>query len=345
MRHDSGECSKLDLGTSLLPASHATPLDFEVPGERPMLKKFQSLDNWSKTVVLLMWGSTVLGKPSGYLALAIGGALLLDSRVLWNRWYGALIGHSDELTAVSWAILVSLLYGFGQAIYGHLLGYPLVTTLENLVFNICPVYLFLGIWVRARRSGNCPAIFRFVAWFMVVYIPLYFLFLNKVKISLTGILPGNNLEVLGNPGSGSEVLVGLIAYEPNLARFWLPIVVVTCLTIANQERADWLGLGIALAIWGVLARKINRVLAIGGFIFAVLLIAFLIDLRLPALPGRGGEISARETVARMAASISPELSRLLEVTLPKPAFTMGQFSGGSTGGRIFERQCPKIRAR
>ncbi len=273
-----------------------------------MLKKFQSLDNWSKTVVLLMWGSTVLGKPSGYLALAIGGALLLDSRVLWNRWYGALIGHSDELTAVSWAILVSLLYGFGQAIYGHLLGYPLVTTLEILIFNICPVYLFLGIWVGARHPGIVRRYIRFLAWFMVVYSPLYFLFLNKVHISLSGILPGNNLEVLGNPGSGSEVLVGLIAYEPNLARFWLPIVVVTCLTIANQERADWLGLGIALAIWGVLARKINRVLAIGGFIFAVLLIAFLIDLRLPALPGRGGEISARETVARMAASISPQLS-------------------------------------
>jgi hypothetical protein len=288
-----------------------------------MLRKFHSFDNWTKTVVLLMWGSTVLGKASGYLWLAIGAALLLDARVLWDRWCAALIGRKDPLTGVSWAILVSLLYGFGQVIYGYLSGYALLTTLQILIFNICPVYLFLGIWVGARHPGVVRRYIRFLAVFMVVYSPLYFLFFNKLHLSLSGLLPGNNLEVLGNPGSGSEVLVGLIAYEPNLARFWLPILVVTCLTIANQERADWLGLGIALAIWGALARKMNRVLAIAGFVVAVLLIAFLIDLRLPALPGRGGEISARETVARMAAAISPQLSRSVGGDPAKARFYYG----------------------
>ena len=49
-------------------------------------------------------------------------------------------------------------------------------------------------------------------------------------------------------------------------------------------------------------------LAIVGCIFAVLLIASLMDLKLPPLPGRGGELSARGTIARMAGSISPELA-------------------------------------
>jgi hypothetical protein len=84
--------------------------------------------------------------------------------------------------------------------------------------------------------------------------------------------------------------------------------VLSCLTIANQERADWLGLGLALMVWGKLSKKINRVFAVLGTITVVLVIAALIDLRLPAIPGRGGELSARETVARMAGSISPALA-------------------------------------
>jgi hypothetical protein len=250
----------------------------------------------------------LLGKASGYVALALGAVLILDPRVLWDRWFVALTRRGDPLSGMAWALMVSMLYGFAEVIYGILLGYPLFTALQILVFNICPVYVFLGIWVGTRHPGIVRRYIRFVAWFMVIYTPLYILFFSKLNISLTGILPGSNLVLLGSPGTGSGTLLGLLAYEPNLARFWLPIVVLTCWTIANQERADWLGLGVALMVWGVLAKKMNRVYAFAGFGLAVLLIAFLVDFRLPAIPGRGGEISARETVARMAASISPDMA-------------------------------------
>jgi O-Antigen ligase len=274
-----------------------------------MLKKFRSLDNWTKAIVLFMWGSVFLGKASGYIGLLLGGVMLLDPKVLWNRWYAGLTHRSDPLSAVSWSILISLLYGFGQVIYGYLLGYPILVALQILIFNICPVYVFLGIWVGARHPGIVRTYIRFMAWFAVVYTPLYFLFLRKVNVSLTGLIPGNNLDLLGSPGSGGGTLVGLLAFEPNLAKFWLPILVLVCLTIANQERSDWMGLAIALVIWGSLTKKMHRVFAMFSVIVAVLLFAFLIDLRLPPIPGRGGEISARETVARLAASVSPELSQ------------------------------------
>ena len=162
-----------------------------------MLKEFRSSERWTKIVVLFMWGSMLLGKASGFLGLALGILLLFDPRVLWNRWYAALTRPGDPLGGLAWAILVSLVYGFGELIYGVLLGYPFFTALQILVFNICPVYVFLGIWVGARHSNLIRRYIRYVAWFMVIYTPLYFLFFSKLKLSLTGILPGNNLDLLG----------------------------------------------------------------------------------------------------------------------------------------------------
>ena len=274
-----------------------------------MLKKFLSFDNWTKLVVFYMWSSLFIGKVSAYVGLLLGALLLFSVRVLWDRWYLALTWRGDPLRGVGWALLVSILYGVGQVIYGvSFLGHSLFTALQILVFNLGPVYLFLGIWVGTRHPGAIRTYIRFLAWWMVIYTPIYFLFLQHLNLSLNGLVPGTGLEVLGNPGSGTLPLLGLLTLEANLARFWLPIVVLVLLTIANQERSDWLGLGICLMIWGKLSGKLGRVFGILGCIAAVLIIAALVDLKLPPIPGRGGELSARGTIARMAGAISPELA-------------------------------------
>jgi hypothetical protein len=276
--------------------------------EKPMLKKFLSLDIWCKLVVLYLWGSLFLGKVSAYIGLAMGVAFLFSARVLWDRWYLALTRRRDPLNGVAWALMVSMIYGIAQVIHGVLLGYPLFTALQILVFNVCPIYLFFGIWVGFRHPGTARKYIRFMAWLTVLYTPIYFLFLSKVNLTLTGILPGSGLDVLASPGSGTVPLLGLLTMEPLLARFWLPIVVLVCLTIANQERADWVGLGLCLLVWGKLSKQMGRILAIVGCIAGVLAIAALVDLKLPPIPGRGGELSARGTIARMAGAISPELA-------------------------------------
>ncbi len=254
-----------------------------------------------------MWSSVLLGKASAYLGLTIGVLLLLDPPVLLRRWYRALT-QRDELSGFAWALLVSLLYGVGEVVYGVVTGNPLSVALEVFVYNICPMYVFLGIWAGARRPEIVRKYIRYQAWFTVLYVPLYFLVFNKIHISLSGILPGSNMDLLGQPGTGTGTLLGLFAYEPNLARFWLPILLLSFLTIANQIRADWLGLGIALLIWGTATKQLGRVFGIGGLLVALLGIGFIADLRIPAFAGRGGEISARETVARALGSISPELA-------------------------------------
>src|SRR5450631_1446105 len=286
------------------------PVGFEVlTREEPMLKRFLSFDNWTKLVVFYMWSSLFIGKVSAYVGLLLGALLLFSVRVLWDRWYLALTWRGDPLRGVGWALLVSILYGVGQVIYGvSFLGHSLFTALQILVFNLGPVYLFLGIWIGRRHPLAVRTYIRALSWWMVIYTPIYFLFLQHLNLTLTGLLPGTGLDVLGNPGSGTLPLLGLLTLEPQIARFWLPILVLVLLTIANQERSDWLGLGICLMIWGKLSGKLGRVFGILGCIAAVLIIAALVDLKLPPIPGRGGELSARGTIARMAGAISPELA-------------------------------------
>jgi hypothetical protein len=168
--------------------------------------------------------------------------------------------------------------------------------------------MFLGLWAGARHQGIVRSYIRFVALFLVVYTPLYVLFFHRMTFSLSGFLPGTNMDVLGSPGTGSWVLLGLLSYEPQLAQWWLPIVVLVCLIVANEARADWLGFVVALVVWGCLRKRMGRVLAVVGAVATVLAIGFITDLRLPAIPGRGAEISARATVARLAGSVSTDMA-------------------------------------
>src|ERR1700722_487657 len=199
-----------------------------------MLRYFSSLDSWTKRVVFYLWGATLLGKASAFVGVGLGALLLFSTRVLWNRWFVALTRPGDPLGPTAWAMFVSILYGFGQVVYGVLLGYPLTTALQILVFNICPIYIFLGIWVGVRYPDIIRQYIRFTAWFAVIYTPLYVIFFRHLHLSLSGILPGSSLDLLGSPGSGTQTLLGLLSYEPRLAPFLVPIVVLICLTIANQ---------------------------------------------------------------------------------------------------------------
>lgn len=278
-----------------------------------MWKRLLALEGWTKVALFLLIGVMFVGRAAPFLAIGLGGLLLLSPRVLWDRWFNALTRGHDLLNGIAWPLLISLIYGFAQLIYGILLGYPVKTAFLILVFNICPVYLFLGVWVGFRHPHLVRKFIRFMAWYVAIYTPVYFLFLSKLSMAGGGGGPADDSHpIFGNPGSGSVVILGLLAYEPTLVQFWLPILVLTGLTIANQERADWLGLGLALAIWGKLSKKMGRVFGVLGVLVAILLIAALIDLKLPPIPGRGGELSARGTLARMAGSVSPEFAQEIE---------------------------------
>jgi hypothetical protein len=151
--------------------------------------------------------------------------------------------------------------------------------------------------------------------------PVNFLLMHKIIH-----FPGADDDQVFLLGGGVGVLMGIFAFETNLLRYWFPIATNCFWLIANQVRADWLGYGIALVIWGAATKKLGRVFGLAGVVVALLLIGFITDVRLPAVPGRGGELSARETISRAVAAVSPELAQ-------EYGSEYSSFYGGTVGWR------------
>ena len=66
---------------------------------------------------------------------------------------------------------------------------------------------------------------------------------------------------------------------------------------------------LTLLIWGLLSRRMTRVVTFGAAITALLAIGFLLDLTLPSSAERGGAISSSEIVARGISAVSPDLAK------------------------------------
>jgi hypothetical protein len=263
---------------------------------------WQPIDFWVGIALLIVFGYSFTGKWFAFVALPVSFILLLNSNIVLTPLYAGLTRRGNPTSGISWAIVLSLMYGIYESVRGFLLGYETYPVFQILLFNLTPFYFFVGLWLGIRQPGLLRRWIRMAAWFGAAYPFLYYIVLNKAQVALG--IP----ELFYSPGSGSETLIGLFAFEPNLARYWFPILVASCMTIAAQIRADWLGLGIALVIWGAAAKQLKRVVTIAGLLACLLLIGFLTDIHIPAIAGRGGEISARETIARAVSATNPELA-------------------------------------
>jgi hypothetical protein len=199
----------------------------------------------------------------------------------------------------SWALLLFIQFGIFEALRGISLGYSVLTSLQNLVFNIYPAYFFIGLWV-ARDPEFLPRLVRIQLWITAIYGPAYVLFLNQV----TAVVPSSTVPIFAYNGAVLGIL-GAISFEPNLARLWLPLMLNTFVMLANQVRSEWLACIASVGTWSVITGR-TRIFVAGLVLVAGLLGAgYWADLRLPSPRGRGGELSSREIVMRAAAAIDP----------------------------------------
>jgi hypothetical protein len=266
------------------------------PWPKPLKADFQT-----KFTLFLLYGFFLLDKVFVYISFPLTALVIFDRRVLFDRVYAALT-RREQLSGLVWMLLLSTMAGIAGVAYGFMSGYPLVTALEVFVFNICPWFLLLGIHAGAQRPSLARDYIRFMAWVHAFTTPLYYLFLRHVTI------PGTDTPLL-QPGSGALILLGLFCFEKKLSRYWFPIVICSFDTIAIQIRADWLALAIAVVVWAIATKQMTRVVSLAGIIVALLVVGFIADVRIPAIPGRGGEISARDTIGRALSGLDPELAR------------------------------------
>ncbi len=269
------------------------------------------MDFWTKIAFFMLMGYSLFSRAFAYIGIpplkifigevALAAFIVFKPRAIFDRWLDALT-RGGAMAAFGWILLLSLIYGCFEAIYGLLAGYKAVTAFENLVFNVYPLYLFLGLWAGLHCPDLLRRYIRYIAWWATFYGPLYLAFLGKLKWNL----PGTDAAIFPQPGGGSDYLVGLLCFEPNPGKFWLPIAVSGFMLLAMQIRAEWVGFLCMLTIWGILGKKIGRLLLPIGLIASLLVIGAIADVHLPGASSRGGEVSTREVIGRALSAFDPE---------------------------------------
>jgi hypothetical protein len=283
--------------------------------EFPGSAKFPPWTLWAKWMMFLLVGYSVIGRSFGYLGippakmfigdLTLAAFIFLRPRQLFDRWVQALMA-GGVLGPFGWVVLISLLYGIVEVIRGILEGFSPLTALQNLVFNVYPLYLFIGVWLGRRHPDFLLRYIQIFAWALCIYGPAYLFSLHSLIVPMPGSV---DVNVFGQPSGGGFIILGLLCLDPKPSRFWLPMTFGAFTLLAGQVRAEWVGFAFALLIWGVLARKMTRVVMVGAGLAALLLLGFLVDFNIPAPPERGGSVSSREIVARGVSAIDPELAR------------------------------------
>jgi hypothetical protein len=123
-------------------------------------------------------------------------------------------------------------------------------------------------------------------------------------------MPGaEGVPVFPQAGGGGFIILSILALERKPIKFWLPLIVAAIIMLAVQVRAEWLSIFVAFSIWGVLQKKMTKVISIAALVVVLLVVGFAADVNLPSPAERGGNISSREIVARGLSAINPELAQ------------------------------------
>jgi hypothetical protein len=281
----------------------------------PQYTRLRDWDAWSKYMLFFLFGFYLIGRSFSYLGippaklfigdLTLAVFIIFRPRQLFDRWFGALTG-GGPLGAFSWVLLISIVYGIFEVIRGVLSGFSPIVALQNLVFNLYPLYFFLGLWVGARRPELMLKVLQFFAWGLCIYGPFYYFFLHNVTITMPG---SDSVTIFGQATGGAFVILGLLCLDPKPSRYWLPMTMGAVTFLVAQMRADWFGAAISFLIWGVLEKKLKRVATFFLGLAALLLVGAILNVDLPSSSSRGGAISTREIVARGLSAVNPELAK------------------------------------
>jgi O-Antigen ligase len=270
------------------------------------------MDFWTILAGFLLLGYSLFGRSFAYVGIApakifigdvaLAAFILFRSRSVFDRWLMALM-HRDPLSRLAWTMLLFLLYGVFEVAHGILAGYDTLIAFQNLVFNVYPLYFFFGLYVGTRRPNLLLQVMRILAWANSIYGLAYILVLNKIQTPIPG---SGDVPIFAQAAGGSGIILALMALDPKPSRYWLPLSINAFLLLAMQIRGEWVGFLVSLLIWGLLSRKLDRVLISLALISGLLAIGYLADFSIPAPAGRGGNISTRDIVGRAVASVDAD---------------------------------------
>lgn len=276
-------------------------------------------------VALLLAGYMTMGRQFAHLGVpplfvgeaAFGLYFLARARSTFAPLLGAL-AHPSQWSPLAWALYASLSYGVLEVIRGLGAGHNPMITLQNLVFHVYPLFLFVG-WDVGRRHGDfLRRLVVPLAWLNGVYGVLYVCIFGPAGWTDKLSMQADDRGLFGQPNWTAVVLLSLAVFEPRWQRRLAPLALNTFVLLAMQTRSEWLGITLCMALWAFLTGRFGPVLKLAGGVAALLVVGLVADVRLPSPASRGGgEISSRELIARATAAVSPRLASTIS---PDAAF-------------------------
>jgi hypothetical protein len=257
---------------------------------------------WAKLVRALLLGFAMMGRSFAYIGvpsarLFIGDIvlalwLLLRPGALVGPWFRGLVS-TGPLNRFCWIYLVFLQYGIIEALHGFSKGYDRVVIMQELVFNIYPLYVFVGMDIGLKNPDLLRKLIRIQAWCTGVYGVAYIIVLSRVDIYM----PGTKVPVFGQT-AGAFSILAILCFERALAKFIVPLCLNAFVMLGMQVRAEWLGFAVGLTIWALLARRFKGLFVSISVLGFLLLIGYATNFEMAAPRGRGGKISTRGMVGR-----------------------------------------------
>jgi len=280
-------------------------------GSRPLRR------GWGLLTGTLLVGYLLMSRSFAYLGIpplrlfiseaTLAAFLVLTPSVSIRRWANSLV-NKTELNPISWAIYAALVYGLLQVVRGTFAGYSLIASLQIYAFNLYPFFLFLGIWVGENKPDLLRRALLTLVWANGIYGVLYVAYLGHVEIVLpgtAGLADTFPVKMFGQPAGSAISILALLCFDRRLQRYWVPLGLNTAVLLALAVRAEWVGLLLALLVWGVLQKQFKRVMIAVASVTLFLAIAYLANF---SFPGPRGEISSQETVGRVLAPFDSDLA-------------------------------------
>ncbi len=298
--------------------SYANPAILQPTGGQTLgeskLRKLEA-SFWVFFFLFLIAGYFGAGRSFAYLGIPplkifIGEIFLVMFVATWpsallGTWFDSMV-NPRPLTLFAWSHFLFLSYGIFEVFRGLNKGYPLMSGILNLVFNIYPVYVFVGFWFARRWPHLLVKLLYIVAFINAFYGLAFVGFLSNSTIEIP-----NSPKVLlfGQPGGAVFSLLGLIILGRKDAYSTMLILLNAIVILGTQVRGDWAAFATGLVLWGALTRNLGKVFQGVAAILLMLVIGLVTDLKLPAVAGRGGETSARAMIGRGLAGIDKDLAK------------------------------------
>jgi hypothetical protein len=269
---------------------------------------------WAIVAAILVCGYGLFGRAFGYIGLPslkmfIGDAVLavfmiVCTGAITRPWLNGLI-RPTRFSGLFWALLFFLFYGVLELARGISFEYSPLTAIQNLVFNVYPLYFFIGLCASRAYPDLLGQIVRGMIWVSCSYGIIFFLFQTQLSAV---VLPGTDVPMFGTPGGGM-IFLGLSYLGQNLRRWSVPLVFSAFLVLAGQVRAEWLSLAAALVVQSILTGKFKRFFWSAASLMALLAVGFWLDFDIQSPAGRGGSVSSRELVARALSVVDKDAAR------------------------------------